>query len=121
MYFADGIKELSRNGSGKNPEFYKKFIDITSARIYNEYYGTGDREDSFNITEDNYIPASKKARTLKDFEYYGNNGKFEKSAYDSYNGSFTGRETYFEDTLQADHQTTKRIASAMYQTSVFFV
>ena len=70
VYFADGIKELSRNGSGKNPEFYKKFIDITSAVMYNEYYGTGDREDSYFNSSINQIPASKKARTSKEFEYY---------------------------------------------------
>ena len=120
VYFADGIKELSRNGSGENPEFYKKFIDITSANIYNEYYGTGDREDSCKLPGSADIPASKKARTLKEFEYYGNNFKFEKSAYDSYDGNFEGLLEWVKNSLQTD-KTTKWIASAMYQTSVFFV
>ena len=122
VYFAEDIKELSRIKTGeKNRDFYKKLIDIYSKDVHNEYYGTGDREDGYITSGYNNIPTSKKARTLKEFEYYGNNNKFEKSAYDSYNGNFDGLTEDGLFRLTGDHNYMKQIARGARRSSVFFV
>lgn len=45
---------------------------------------------------------SKTPRTLEEFEYYGNNGKFKTSAYDSYKGNFGGVNPDVKQKLEKD-------------------
>lgn len=82
VYFNEEVENLV-----KDYTFYDKFIySNKSEYINNEYFGNGVRRNSQGYVEDaiTSVPTSYRPRQLKEFEEYGNNGYYTKSAYDSY-------------------------------------
>lgn len=75
MYFReDVLTDLKNNFDNMVYKFYKQSDDVS-----NVFSG-----ETKIFTDVKGIVHSKKPRTLEEFEYFGNNGHFETSAYDSY-------------------------------------
>ena len=89
-----------------------KFVSESTTGILNVYLGMdkfkGDEYDKYVYR--NLLAASKNPRTLKEFEYFGNYDKFEKSAYSSYSSTdFDNLPKEEREQLEGD-KNTKRIA-----------
>ena len=79
-------KEYTSADENKIKELCEKFANPDRTGAIHVYLGNkkvdGNKYDKYK--NENEVGASKTPRTLKEFEYFGNYDKFEKSAYSSY-------------------------------------
>lgn len=81
----------------------KKYDDFISRKIYvDEDKKNNIATSIYPISNYENLAGKRTPRSLEEFEYYGNNGRFEKSAYDSYEGNFQGIELEEIDKLLED-------------------
>lgn len=88
IYFNETLYKDNITQNDINKLCYK-FVSKARSGIINVYLGMdkfkGDEYDKYVYR--NLLAASKNPRTLKEFEYFGNYDKFEKSAYSSYSST----------------------------------
>ncbi|MBD5448211.1 MAG: hypothetical protein HDR32_10910 [Treponema sp.] len=102
IYFHESIEDSARKSDKSyDVSFYKKFISLSAGGIDNEYFGTGDRQDSYR-SRNRKTAASKTPRKLSEFEYYGNNSYFEHAAVESYKDDFSSVTPEQRDVLKGD-------------------
>ena len=90
IYFSKDYDKSGINDTQeKIDELCHKFVSKARNGIINVYLGDHKVKGNYYNIEynNNRSAASKTPRTLKEFEYYGNNYKFEKSAYSSYSSA----------------------------------
>ena len=103
-YFStDNIEGIDKNNEADVNDKIKKIIakiNDNSAHFFSyNVYVDGIKKDNLAVETAN---GSKTPRTLEEFEYYGNNGKFKTSAYDSYKGNFDGVNPDVKQELEKD-------------------
>ena len=88
-----------------------KFVSKNRNGIINVYLGDHKvKGNEYNIEYNNRSATSKTPRTLKEFEYYGNNDKFEHSAYSSYSSTDFEELPLTEKKQLEDDKDAKKIA-----------
>lgn len=92
----ENVKGLGNTSNLEEDENLERIFEILIKRIKQKndshlYKVYVDEEKKNNISRtvyfdnaDKFLAGNKTPRTLEEFEYYGNNGKFENSAYNSY-------------------------------------
>ena len=113
IYFSKDYDKSGINDTQeKIDELCHKFVSKARNGIINVYLGDHKVKGNYYNIEynNNRSAASKTPRTLKEFEYYGNNYKFEKSAYSSYSSTeFDNLPKEEREQLEGD-KNTKKIA-----------
>lgn len=105
-YFStDNIEGIDNNNEADVNDKIKKIIakiNDNSAHFFSYIvYVDGIKKDNLAV-DPKTANGSKTPRTLEEFEYYGNNGKFKTSAYDSYKGNFDGVNPDVKQELEKD-------------------
>ena len=91
----------------------RKFSSRSKAGSLNVYLGDNRENGNFYNSSNNkyFAAASKTPRTLKEFEYFGNNNKFEKSAKSSYTeAEFKALPEFEQNKLDEDDNSKNEIA-----------
>ena len=113
IYFSKDYNKSGINDTQeKIDELCHKFVSKARSGIINVYLGMdkfkGDEYDKYVYR--NLLAASKNPRTLKEFEYFGNYYKFEKSAYSYYSSTEFDNLPEEEQTQLKKDKDAKKIA-----------
>ncbi|MDE7228015.1 MAG: hypothetical protein K2N31_06820, partial [Treponemataceae bacterium] len=116
VYFSKELGDSIKNeDEAYKKAFYKKFAkpNVGYGGIDSEYFGdNGVRQDSYGANKDGSEGISSRTpRKLKEFEYYGNNDKYEISARDTFKDhdeDFQKLTTHQQNLLDQDKNSDAR-------------